>query len=443
MAISDWGLSDKGFSRPTFNDILDAKISKAKELFGEDVDTSEFSNIGKFIRIDAYDLAKAYEDLELIYYARFPNTASGSSLDRLCVFARISRNPATAATHKVTIAGTEGKTIPAGFTVSIGTADEDAITFRSVEDVTLGIIYIETTDSAIDDEKTYYTKSGDTYTAISAPTFVDIDTYYEQITGGVVTVKCVETGTIGNVGANAINTIVNPNADVTGIICSELLSYGDVEESDYELRKRFSQAIEGAGSANVNAIRAAILRVPTVISAGIIENDTNETDSKGRPPHSFECFVYGGENYEQEIGEAIFSKKPLGIKAVSTSTMPVSVDVLDDGGHTHTIKFSHTEDINVKINITIKKNNTFETDGVQQIRTNLTDYINNLGVGAPVIISSLYGYIHAVTGVTEVTSLTVSIDGGSTYTTDNVSVNDWQVAKTTADSIDITEALHD
>lgn len=387
MSIEEMGLTEKGFERPTFNDILDAKVEKAKELFGEDIDTSEFSVLGKFIRINAFDLAKAYEDLELIYYARFPNTAEGVSLDRLCVFAGIKRNPATAARHQVSITGTVGYVVPAGFVVST----ENEITFESVEDV------------AIDAAGT-----------------------------GTLLVECTEAGLLGNVGEDAISVIVNPDMDVFEIAGSKIVDYAKEEESDIELRKRFAAAIEGVGSANANALRAAILRVPTVISVGIIENDTNETDEKGRPGHSFECFVYGGLGYEQEIGEAIFAKKPIGIKVVSTSAEPVRVHVLDDGGYVHEIAFSRTEDVNIKFRIEIKKDAKFETDGIQQIQDNLTSYVNNLGVGVDVIISSLYSYIHSVAGVVEVVSIAVSTNGGTSYNSSNIAIEDWQVAQTTA-----------
>ena len=79
------GLDNNGYQRPTYDDIVKAKILKAQELFGADIDTDEKTAFGKFIRIGAYDLAKAYEDIENVYYARFPNTATGDSLDRLCL----------------------------------------------------------------------------------------------------------------------------------------------------------------------------------------------------------------------------------------------------------------------------------------------------------------------------------------------------------------------
>ena len=49
-------LTSKGFERLTYDEIVNKIIQKAKELFGEDIDTSELTPLGKFIRINAFDL---------------------------------------------------------------------------------------------------------------------------------------------------------------------------------------------------------------------------------------------------------------------------------------------------------------------------------------------------------------------------------------------------
>lgn len=382
-------ISDKGYHRPTYNEILAVKIQTAKELFGEDIDTGEQTALGKFIRIGAYDLAKAYEELELVYYARFPNTAIGVSLDRLCVFAAISRNPATRSQHIITVYG------EAGFEFGIG-------------------------------ELEVCGENGDI-------TFYNVNNYTISENGSVeVVVECTEAGEIGNV--TKITEIVNPIAEIERIEYIGSAKIGEEVESDYDLRKRFSETLSGAGSSNANAIRAAILRVPTVKSASVIENKTGEVDAQGRPANSFECYAYGGEEYEQEIAEAIFEKAPAGIQTCSTSSNPVIKTVTDDSGTEHTIKFSHTENVNVYIKIKYKKNANFETDGEKQIENILIENINGLGVGEPVIYSSLYGKIYSVAGVVDVTELSISTNGNS-YTQSNIPISQWQVAQTDAAKI--------
>ena len=65
-------LTETGYTRRTYDEIIDDKIERAQELFGEDIETDETTPLGKFIRINAYDQALAEEEAEAIYYARFP-----------------------------------------------------------------------------------------------------------------------------------------------------------------------------------------------------------------------------------------------------------------------------------------------------------------------------------------------------------------------------------
>ena len=358
------GLTEQGFVRRTYNDIVNAKIEKAKELFGQDIDTSDLTPLGKFIRINAYDQAIAEEEIEAVYYARFPNTASGVSLDRLCVFAGIHRNPAEAACFNVKIVGDAGFTVPVGFLVGTNTGIE----FYTVKETTIG----------------------------------------ENCTC-VVEVCCTEAGEVGNVRPASISTIINPDACISAAIGQEQTVYGKDIESDATLRERFSSAIQGAGSCNEDSIRAAILRVPTVEFAAVVSNSDIEEDGDGRPPHSFECYVLGGEGYEQEIAKAIFDKKPIGIKTVGD----VTVEIKDIGGNTQVVNFSKTQDIAVSVSASIVADSTFPADGLEQIRRNIIEHINSRGINKNVVRSSLYGCIYAVAGVTEVTALTLRVEGGA------------------------------
>jgi uncharacterized phage protein gp47/JayE len=374
------GLTDKGYQRRTYDDILQAKILRAKELLGEDIDTSAQSVLGKYLRINAYDQAIAEEEIEQVYYARFPNTASGQSLDRLLMFAGITRNPASAAVYSVEVIGTASYIIQAGFLV------------------------------ATDTEITYWTTQEYTIGADGTCT---------------VEVSCTEAGTIGNLSsAAAICKPVNPDANVTTVAGKECLKAGVDIESDADLRIRFAAAVEGSGSCNENAIRAAILRVPTVQYAAVISNDTDEEDSEGRPPHSFECYVLGGDYYEQEIATAIFEKRPVGIKTVGEK----AVTITDVSGTDRVIYYSPTPQVQITVKAEIKTTNAFPDNGIASVQESIAQYINSLGIGNSLVLSTIYGHIYSVAGVSEVTTLQLSTDGGSTYTTENVAVPKYGVA---------------
>lgn len=383
-------LDEKGYTRPTYDDLLDAQIARAKELFGDDIDTSELTPLGKYIRLNVYDMAEAYEISEKVYYSRFPNTAEGTSLDRLMPFAGISRNPATPARHKIKITGTAGEVVGLGFLVDTN----DGVTFYLMEDTEIG-------------------------------------------TNGTVEAifECETAGEIGNVPVGAIVNIVNPDANVDSITHVSVDTEGKDAESDAELRERFSLAIAGSGSGTLNAIRGAIMRINGVYGCVIEANETNQTDASGRPAHSFECYVQADSSLNQLIAEAIFSKKPVGIKTHGTT----SVTVKDDAGEDHVIKFSTAADVAVAIKLTIKTNNYYPSNGADLIKANLEDYINSLTNGESVIRTALYERIYAVDGVTEVTSLTISIGGGA-YSEQNVVCTPAQAPRTDVDNIEVTVA---
>ena len=378
-------LTEKGFKRPTYGELLAAQIHRAKQLWGEDIDTSEQSNLGKYIRINVYDLAECYELLEDIYYARFPNSARGQSLDRLCTFAGVVRDPATSAKIKVQFYGNAGAMIPAAFLVSGG---------------------------------------GQTF-------YVNQDYVVGSDGTAIAYLNCTEPGEAGNLSVGTELTIVNPNADLERVEFLEIAAYGQEAEKDTSLRLRFNKSVAGSGSATIDAIRGAISRVPLVDGVAVIENDTEETVA-GRPPNSFECYVLAPESQDQLIAEAIFSKKPLGIKSLGN----VEVEVIDEGKKTHMVRFSRTVRKEIHLKVKILTNQYFESEGINQIKENLMEYINNLANGESVYISSLYGYIHKVHGVVNVQSLTIS-DSGSEYVSGNIPIEDYEIARISSDSIEI------
>lgn len=380
-------LTEQGFKRPIFSEILESQRQKARELFGEDIDLDEKTPLGKFILITVYDLARAYEDLENIYYSRFPNTAKGVSLDRLCPFAAITRNPPTAAEHKIKISGTAGWTVEAG--TLFGTDD--------------GVVF-------------YNEETAEIPTA----------GYIETI------VRCTELGTIGNVAVGDINKIVNPVAGLTSIEHLEMTVKAVDEETDTALRKRFAETLAGGGSATAEAIKAEVLRVANVRSCKIVENDKDTADADGRPPHSFEAYVAADTEIYPEVAAAIFRKKPIGIHSYGTITQTVTAA----DGTEHTIKFSTIDFLNIIINVSVQTNTYFPADGVAQIKQKLIDYISTFNSGQDVNKSSLYGYIHSVSGVAVVSE--IELKTATTEDTDRISVPIDNVANLSEENITVT-----
>lgn len=378
-------LTVNGFERLTYDEILENQIVRAKELFGDDIDTSESSTFGKMLRLFCLDAADNQELSELVYLSAFPATSSGVSLDRLVAVVGLTRNPATYSEQEVEISGTADTVIPMGFLVSAGD-----IVFHTLETYTIG--------------------SGGTVTA---------------------TVECNDAGTGGNVAVGTIDTIVNPMQGVDSVAHTGTIELAVDVETDYSLRNRFSQALTVVGSGTLDAIGGAILRVPTVESVYIEENSTDNTVG-GLPPHSFQCYVLAPVTAKQAIAKAIFDKKPVGVQTVGSVTETVT----DSGGGSHTIKFTWTTEVPIYVKCTITTTADFSAANLQEIKDNIVEKLASYTNDQDVTATSLYAAIY-VDGVTDVTALTIS-DDDITYVSDKIDINYSEVARTIAANIEVT-----
>lgn len=368
-------ITEAGFQRPGFAELLDAQQTRAKKLFGDDIDTGEHTALGKFIRIVVYDLAALYETMEMVYLSRFPGFAAGVQLDRLTPFVGLRRNPAVAAAYRVTFYGRPDTTIDAGFTL----ATEEGVTYCTELPLTLN-----------------------------------------QEGTATATVHCTERGAIGNLKRlDELSILMNPDARIDNVLVQKQLAHGRGEETDAELRHRFEEAMAGAGSATANAIKAAVLRVPGVSTCVVQQNTTDTTDQDGLPAHSFEVHVQGDTADEYHIAEAIFAKKPLGIHAAGDELVTVS----DDEGGRHPIRFSRVQTVDVGVRVTVCVNHFFAADGESQLRQALHNFLAGYVSGQPLMVTSLYPVLYGVDGVVDVTGLALSTDGGDSYAEDNIKVS--------------------
>lgn len=371
-------VSKEGYRRRTLEEIINSKIEAAKELFGETINTDENTALGKFIMICAYDQYHIEEVAEQIYYSIFPQTAIGASLDRLGWGVGISRNPETSATYNVKVTGTAGEKIEVGFLVGVDTeyiGEDTDLTFANTKETVVG-------EDGICE----------------------------------ITVACTTAGVIGNVPPEIINRVVNAVDYVDTVQGNNVVEAATDIESDTDFRTRYAKAIEGKGGCTEAAILAALISIPTVKDAYISVNESATEDLGAIPPKSIACFVNGGLGYEQEIGEAIFNKKPIGVGTHGNQSVLVNYGALTD----YEVKFSFAESKDVYINIDLVTNEKFEINGNETIKANIETFINSLGLSEQLITTALYGHIYKVAGV--VSAIVAVSTDGQTYTANNVDV---------------------
>ena len=112
---TDWGLTDAGFRRPTYAELLDAIEHKARELFGQKANLTVRTPLGIFLRIFAWMMNLLFSTLEDVYNSRFIDTAVGSSLYNLGRAIGLRLLGAQKAVGYLTFTGDEGVDVPEGF----------------------------------------------------------------------------------------------------------------------------------------------------------------------------------------------------------------------------------------------------------------------------------------------------------------------------------------
>ncbi len=362
---TDWGLTDAGFRRPTYAELLDALEYKARELFGSKANLTVRSPLGIFLRIFAWMLNLLFSTLEDVYNSRFIDTAVGSSLYNLGRAIGLRLLGAQKAMGYLMFFGDNGVEVPEGF----------------LAETTAGIQYITLAAGVIKDG------------SVTLPA------------------SAVIPGPDGNTIEKTITAVTNPKLGIKSVINESAFEGGRNTETDAEFRERYYLSVDFAGGVNIDAIIAEIYEsVEAVIAVTGEENDTNEESESGLPPHSFEIVAYGG--LDEEIAKAIFKRKAAGIQTFGSTT----VAVVSASGRTYDICFSRPTPVKVWVRITdLVTNQHFPLDGIEQIKQRLVSYIGGnvrggLNIGQSVVCITLPTEVLKVSGVLDF-KLRISADG--------------------------------
>lgn len=402
--MADYGVTEKGFVRPSYDEVLTELKTRAYAQFGNDIDLeSEGSVLLHHLKLVAWSTVLLWEKAEDVYNSGYIDMATGQSLDYAVKYAGLTRRPASKATGQVTFQGDVGVNISANFLVATSEGD---IRFLTTEACQIGA-------------------------------------------DGTVTVGVVaeQAGSDGNVIAGAIDTIVNPIPGLTSVTNQAPTTGGLDQETDAELRLRYYESLGRGGAGTVDAIRAAVLELEGVTDCVVFENCTMEDDATGRPPKSIEVVVLGGQ--DADIAQAIFDTKAAGILAYyEPGEYGVLVQVQDEAGNTHDIGFTRAEQVQIYVDVTVTKTSEYPSDGDQQVEDAIIAYIggtDNAGqyhkgllLGEDVIWTELIFAAQSIPGVKDVSILvgTTSPPAG----TSNIAIEPKQVAYTSTDAVTVTSS---
>lgn len=480
------GLIDQGFILKRFTELLTEGRTKATDIFqdlvspGDSVDTSDSSLLGRLIALKTDSEAELWETMQQVYSAFDPNSAVGIALDNLVAYGGLVREEQTYSTAQVLVTGDINVTIPAGSRFSTSSS---SVQWQLVADTILnaanasGIsVYPSTvanTTTYIINYSTSNTTNTITYTSTTGTTRESINngllavinsshpTLVANITGAantstlnimrddefstvtfstsstlaiskVTKVAEIQATTVGPVEAETgtITTIISSMLGLDSVINIGPASLGTNRETDEELRNRFRASKYLKASNSIESLFSALFEIDSVEQVRIYENDTDNVDSLGVPPHSFLPIVLGGLG--SDIANTIWTKKPMGIESAGD----IIVQVFDSQGFGHNIGYSRPDPVPIYITIEITALGSFPATGPDEIRSAIIEYfVNNQGIGDDVVYSRLYTPINSVPNF-QVDSLLIGTSASPTGQS-NIVINFDQIATISASNINI------
>lgn len=364
-------LDEKGFVRPTYDEIVQQESAKWVQLFGENAQTSAHSVGGILIRIHSYFMDKLYQLAEVIYNSQFVDSATGTTLDQLGANVGLTRLPAQVAMGSVTFYGKIGYTVPAGTLVRT----PDGLEYVTSEETTLTDVG-ET--SLTTDDGTYIQLPSDNNG--NTPNLGKGTSHY---------LYANKAGADYNKANKTAAIMVNSNENIRYVTVEEIAGGADLE-TDIAFRDRINLSNRTVQpSSPYNGIITAIEKVTGLTAVRIIANDTMVDDTAtNTPAKSIHIYVNGG--YKDDVAEAIFGSISAGILTVGQQ----EVDITDIAGGQHTIRFDYPTTQDVYVSIKLTKTNEYPLNGDEQVKNIVMKYINEVGMGNTVYYSYLYRLIY-------------------------------------------------
>lgn len=458
-------VTDSGFVKKTLSEIKEELEDEYTTLFGSNIDLDSRGPFGQLIALSAKREADLWDAAEEIYTSRNPSQATGVSLDAIVAENGVTRLPATySVIQDVLLYGDEGTTVPSDSQArqpnveDVFALDDDVTIDRayarevllSLSSVVVGTVYSITIDSTV---YSYTALSGDTVidvlnelqTLIEAGTWagavtVDEDeetiqlsyetidfsadwsnlTLDELASGGNFT--CLTAGAI-TVPADTLTIIVTSVTGWDSVNNPSTGTIGTETETDESLRIRRIASI-GSGYATDDSIKSRIQDdVDGVIGVSVTSNRTDVVDSEGRPAHSFEAVVSGGD--DTEIAEKIWEVQPAGVQSYGN----VTVAITDSEGESQDISFSRANSwyIWVRVSRDFNSEEEYPDDGDTAIKEAIVAWaLENLDVGDDVIRQRLSIPIYTVSGIGDILielDGTASVSDTPTYAEQNIEIS--------------------
>lgn len=458
--MPEYGITDTGFNIKRMDAIMDDIHTDLKAAWGVDTAVNAQSFLGAMIRTFSARIAELWEMAQGVYYSQYPATAEGVNLDNAMQFGGVVRLDNRRTIYPVACTGDDGTDILYGTLIrSVTTPAKDfqclllqKISRENFRKLVLSVnAGSDSPEYGIEIEGNAYSyirKDGDgtaeildgirmavgykgvrvaimenpddeTDKTLIVETVLAQSSYRAVLTDNIIVRKVTsnilfESMEYGNISVptNTITTIVTNVMGLDSVTNDITPTAGRIEESDIAARQSYIKRIAIRSKNIVDGIVADLYQnVDGVLSAIGMENYTDFTDVDGRPPHSIEIIVDGGD--ESEIAQVIFDRRCPGIRAYGTT----SIDISDPYGNVVAIGFSRPDYRYVWLRIIMQRNTkeTMAPNYVILAKNAVMENCNDYGLGEKVILQKFLPHLYrAVTGVQyiEIKAAVTAVDTG-------------------------------
>lgn len=412
--MAKYGLTPQGPNIKRLDVILDEMHESMSNKLKANTKQNPQSLLNHLLTNVADRIAELWEYGSDVYYSQYPTTAEGSSLDNAAQFGGTTREMPAKSYYSVLCTGLDGTTVPADTLIATDTnpainltLTEDAQITRSAFNKAVVVLAAENPTSVLS-----MALNGELYSANDLEGLsraVTDEAFTVSYEDGKLIVEAVDTAssntmvlsenltteTVASVITFATvdyGDIVIPNGVITKIVktvaglqaVENVGSYvaGRLTETDVEMRQSYIDKIYSRSSAMLESIKSAILEnVQGVLSVAPYENDTNETDSMGRPPHSVEIVVDGGN--ATEIAQQILNTKAGGISTYG------DVETVLHGvyGEDITVRFNRPAYVYVwfQVGVTLNASTNPPTNYADLIKQTILECMEDVQAGCDVV----------------------------------------------------------
>lgn len=435
--MSDYGITRKGVNIKRLDTIMDEMHTDLSTGWGINTRNNPKSFLNVLMTDFGDKIAELWEFGQQIYQSYHPSSAEDTALDDACQFAGVVREGAAKSVYPIHCTGVDGTVLDISTKISSDTNPSVDFTISankkieraSCNSMVVRVVAVEQSTYTISINQTLYN-----YTGESGDEALDILNGLAAVINAtdVFTADVAEGESYPIMTIAAIDETVNyailltenlTTEQVTSIINFQSVDFGDIvvpdgaisiitkgpsnfsscvnkcgyvpgqdEETDTEFRQSYAAKVFNVSNRTLQSIRAGIMtNVDGVKTVAVYENDTDVTDSAGRPPHSVEVVVDGGDSVQ--IANQIWLRKAGGINTYGE----VEVDIVGMNNETIAVHFNRPVYRYVWWRIVVYQDpeSSLPSDYASQIAALVAGFMEDVNTGDDVIPQRAFKSIYA------------------------------------------------